>query len=64
MGVGFGPQDDLKMQPAKVGVWQALGGSPWVVKPLWGFLSGAHTFVTARLGAHCRTLHLVSLGPA
>lgn len=47
------------MQPAKVGVWQALGSSPWVVKPLWGFLSGVHKFAMALLDAHYRTLHLV-----
>lgn len=34
-------KDELQMQPAKLGLWVALGKSPWFIKPVWGFLSDA-----------------------
>lgn len=29
------------MGPARTGLWIAMGKAPWLVKPLWGFLSDA-----------------------
>lgn len=34
-------KDELHMQPSTMGLWVALGQSPWLIKPVWGFLSDA-----------------------
>ncbi len=30
------------MGPARTGLWIAMSKGPWLVKPLWGFLSDAY----------------------
>lgn len=54
-------KDELKMQPAKLGLWVALGKSPWFIKPVWGFLSDAFPLFGYRRRSY---LILVSLSGA
>ena len=52
-------KDDLKLDPATVGLLTGLGMAPWVVKPLYGFLSDS-----VPLWGYRRRSYLVLCGAA
>ena len=52
-------KDDLKLDPATVGILTGLGMAPWVVKPLYGFLSDS-----VPLWGYKRRSYLVLCGAA
>ena len=34
-------QDGLGMSPARMGLWMGFSKLPWLIKPVWGFLTDA-----------------------
>jgi folate/biopterin transporter len=52
-------KDDLKLEPATVGLLTSLGMAPWVVKPIYGFLSDS-----VPLWGYRRRSYLVLCGAA